>query len=105
MLYKRSNSFALDAFGAITMGDILREVPTSRRTIERKFMDYLGRTPTEEIRRVRMAKAKHLLAETDMSMPAIANACGYGTYNYLTRVFSQQNHMTPRDFRRRAQSR
>jgi LacI family transcriptional regulator len=89
----------------IQIADILRAVPISRRSIERRFAELLGHSPAEEIRRLRMAKAKRLLAETSMSMPAIAEACGYGTYNYLTRVFTQENGVTPREFRKRAQAR
>ena len=89
----------------IQVNDILRAVPLSRRSIERRFAEVLGRTPSEEIRRIRMAKAKNLLAETSMSMQAIADACGYGTYNYLTRVFTKENRMTPREFRKQVQGR
>jgi LacI family transcriptional regulator len=89
----------------IQIADILRTVPLSRRSIERRFARVLGHTPTEEIRRVRMAKAKSLLAETSMPMQAIADACGFATYNYLTRVFTNENGMTPRDFRKRVQGR
>lgn len=91
------------AFKSIQVSDILKAVPISRRSIERKFAQILGRTPIEEIRRVRMAKAKSLLAETTMPMQAIAEASGFATYNYLTRVFTQENGITPRDFRKRVQ--
>ena len=93
------------AFQSIQVSDILKEVPVSRRSIERKFSQILGRTPVEEIRRIRMAKAKSLLAETTMPMQAIATACGFATYNYLTRVFTLENGITPRDFRKRVQGR
>jgi LacI family transcriptional regulator len=93
------------AFHSMQVSDILKAVPVSRRSIERKFNQVLGRTPTEEIRRVRMAKAKSLLAETSMPMQAVADACGFGTYNYLSRVFTQENGITPRDFRKKVQGR
>jgi LacI family transcriptional regulator len=93
------------AFQSMQVSDILKEVPVSRRSMERKFSQILGRSPVEEIRRVRMAKAKSLLAETTMPMQAIATACGFATYNYLTRVFTQENGVTPRDFRKKVQGR
>jgi LacI family transcriptional regulator len=93
------------AFQSIQVRDIMKSVLLSRRSIERKFAQVLGRTPVEEIRRVRMAKAKSLLAETTMPMQAIADACGFATYNYLTRVFTRENGETPRDFRKRVQGR
>lgn len=89
----------------IQISDVLKAVLMSRRTFERRFVQILGHTPIEEIRRVRLAKAKSLLAETNLPMQAVADACGFATYNYLTRVFTKESGITPRDFRKRAQGR
>ncbi len=89
------------AFEPIGMVDILRAVPMARRSLERKFQQIFGRSPTEEIRRIRMDRARRLLAETDLPMQQIAEACGYSTYNYLTHVFKQVTGTTPRDYRKR----
>ncbi|MEM6885557.1 MAG: DNA-binding transcriptional regulator [Verrucomicrobiota bacterium] len=89
-----------NAFEPISMTDILRAVPMSRRSLERRFQQSFGRTPIEEIRRIRIDKARKLLAETDMPMQLIAEKCGYATYNYLTHVFKRTTGMTPRDYRR-----
>jgi LacI family transcriptional regulator len=91
------------AFESIQISDILQKVPVSRRSIERKFVKVLGRTPAEEIRRLRMARAKNLLANSSMSIEAIANSCGYGTYNYMSYVFTNECGMTPREYRKRLQ--
>jgi LacI family transcriptional regulator len=99
------NIIRAQACKPIQISDILRVIPVSRSSIERKFRQAIGRSPTEEIHRVRMAKAKSLLAETDMPMQKIADACGFATYNYLTRVFTSENGVTPRDFRYRVQGR
>ena len=53
------------AFQDIVVKDILREVPVSRRSLEIQFRHYLGRSPAEEIRRVRLEKGRDLLARTD----------------------------------------
>lgn len=93
------------AFESIQINDILKSVPLSRRSIERKFMEYLGRTPAEEIRRLRLAKAKSLLVDSSLSIEAIAHACGYGTYNYMSYVFMNECDMTPRAYRKQVQAR
>lgn len=100
LAYIRAN-----AFHSMQVSDILKAIPISRRSLARKFSQILGRTPAEEIRRVRVAKAKGLLAETTMPLPAVAEACGFATYNHLSRVFSQKNGMSPRAFRKRVQGR
>ncbi|VGO17941.1 Xylose operon regulatory protein [Pontiella desulfatans] len=89
------------AFEPITMSDILKAVPMARRSLERRFQQVFGRSPLDEIRRLRIDKARRLLAETDLPMQEIAEACGYATYNYLTHVFKQVTEMTPRDYRKK----
>ena len=85
----------------IQMEDILQAIPVARRTIERKFQQYLSRSPSEEIRRRRLAKAQSLLARTDMALPEIAVAVGYATYNHLNHLFKKEYGLTPGQYRRR----
>ena len=49
------------AHHGIVVDDILREVPISRRSLEIQFRAYLGRSPAEEIRRVRLDRGRQLL--------------------------------------------
>ncbi|QBG47012.1 AraC family transcriptional regulator [Verrucomicrobia bacterium S94] len=67
----------------------------ARSSLEHKFKKVFGRTPAEEIRRLRINKARKLLSETDMSMQEIAEACGYSSYNYLSLSFKQITGMPP----------
>lgn len=89
----------------IRVGDVLRAVPVSRRWLERRFHEVLGRGPGEEIRRVRLARAKLLLAETDMPIPKVASAAGFGSREYLAAVFQAEVGLSPRQYRNRAQAR
>lgn len=91
------------AYEPITMTDILKIVPMSRRSLERKFSEVFKSTPIEEIRRLRMNKAKSLLAETDLPMQEIAEACGYASYNYLSHAFKIATGMAPTTYRRQFQ--
>lgn len=87
------------AFEPITMRDILKEIPMARRSLERKFGRTFGHSPSDEIRRLRIHRARQLLIETDWPMQQIAESCGYATYNYMTRVFSSQTGMSPKKYR------
>lgn len=87
----------------ITVKHILAKLPTSRRVLEQRFRDLLGRSPGEEIRRVRIERAKQLLAETDKSLKAIAMECGFHHAEVLTRVFRRCEDCTPTAFRQRVQ--
>jgi LacI family transcriptional regulator len=78
---------------------ILHTVPLSRRGLERKFRDQLGRTVLEEIRRVRLELAKELLTETNLAMPIIAARCGFSGARRLATVFRQIVGITPTAYR------
>jgi LacI family transcriptional regulator len=84
----------------VTVRDLLRAVPVNRRYLERKFKQHLGRTPLQEIRRVRLEKAKQLLSGTDLSMPAVARRSGFPNAARLANVFHDSTGMTPTHYRR-----
>lgn len=83
----------------IGVESILQAVPLSRRALERKFREQLGRTVLEEIRRVRLELAKSLLSDTNLPMPAIAVRCGFSGARRLAVVFRQVTGMTPSEYR------
>ena len=89
----------------IQVSDILRAVPVSRSWLERRFQQTLGRSPAEEIRRVHLERAKQFLADTDMSVPEVAVASGFGSREYLAYTFKQATGSTPREFRTRVRGR
>jgi len=84
----------------IGVRDVLREVPVSRRWLERRFHEVLGRGPGEEIRRLRLERAQLLLAQTDMSIPQVAQAAGFGSREYLAAAFKAKTALTPQEYRR-----
>lgn len=84
---------------AIHVDDVLRALPISRRSLERMFHEGLGRSPAEEIRRVRLERAKHLLATTDLPVPQVAAGSGFGTGEYLATAFRRATGMTPLQYR------
>jgi LacI family transcriptional regulator len=85
----------------IQVRDILREVPISRRVLEKGFQKWLGRSPAEEIRRIRVDQAVQMLCDTSWSMPRIASAVGFVLPELLTRAFRRELGMTPSEFRKR----
>lgn len=84
----------------ISVEDILEVVPVNRRFLERRFREHLGRTPLQEIRRVRIETAKQLLSGTDLAMPAIARRSGFPNPERLANVFHAVVGMTPTHYRR-----
>ena len=72
----------------------------SRRVLERHFAEVLGRSPAAEIRRVRLARAKQLLEQTDLPIPEVAGAAGFGSPEYLAQVFRSELNCTPLRYRK-----
>ncbi|MCA9187826.1 MAG: substrate-binding domain-containing protein, partial [Planctomycetales bacterium] len=84
----------------LVVDDILYEVPVSRRSLEIRFRRYLGRSPAEEIRRVRLEKSKDLLARSEMSIAEVASACGFANATRFGVAFRKRHGMTPLAYRK-----
>ncbi len=84
----------------ITVRGVLDQVPVSRRQLERMFRQTLGRTPLEEIHRVQIKAAKRLLAETRLTVQAIAERLGFRDSPALSRRFKRLTGRTPTEYRK-----
>jgi LacI family transcriptional regulator len=83
----------------IDVSDVLRAVPMSRSTLDRRFIKILGRSPKDEILRVRLGRVKQLLAETDLPLSLISEKVGLEYVEHLSRMFKEREGLTPSDFR------
>ncbi len=83
-----------------TVQDILRVVPVGRRWLEQQFAVQLGRTPHEEITRMRIETAQRLLAEPDLTVDQVAFRCGYAELKSFYLAFRKVTNTTPAAFRR-----
>ncbi|MFT3789099.1 MAG: substrate-binding domain-containing protein [Tepidisphaeraceae bacterium] len=83
----------------IGVNDVLREVPLSRRQLERRFRIALGRSILDEISRCRIERAKQLLVDTELTLPQVALASGFRSASYFSVVFGKLAGTTPGSFR------
>lgn len=81
------------------VGDLLTRFPISRRTLEIRFRELLGRSPAEEIRRVKLEAARALVLDTDLSISAIANRCSFADGASLSHAFRKYLRVTPGELR------
>jgi LacI family transcriptional regulator len=84
-----------------TVTDIQRHVGASRRTLELRFQEVLGRTPLVEIRRQRVEHAKKLLGGTQESVQRISKRCGFNSMTRFCIVFREQTGLRPLGYRRK----
>ena len=85
---------------SITIDDVVAQTDLSRRTFEIRFRDIVGRTPHEELRRLRIARVKRLLIESDQSIADIAEASGFCSPTHLSQSFRIEVGKTPSQFRK-----
>ncbi|RIK83188.1 MAG: XylR family transcriptional regulator [Planctomycetota bacterium] len=88
------------AFDGINVGDVLKQVSLSRRALEDRFQRLIGRTPHQEIERLRMDRVKQLLVETSLPLQTIAQRTGFRHAEYLAVAFKRFTRQTPGQFRR-----
>ena len=84
----------------LAVSDLAEALDVSRSTLERRFFALLGRTPKQEIIRVRLALAKDLLIQTDLPLATIAARTGLRSPGYFSEVFREKIGCTPGAFRR-----
>jgi len=85
----------------ILVSDVLAHVKLSRSALEPRLKQVIGRTIHQEIRRVRIERAKTLLATTSLPTKQIAADTGFHYVQYLTRVFRNVTGQTPVAYRKR----
>jgi LacI family transcriptional regulator len=83
----------------LSVPDLLRLVPISRVSLEKRFRRALGRTPLQEIRRARISQARQLLAATDLPLKAISERCGYAAPSRLIESFQIETGQSPSEYR------
>jgi len=74
---------------------LAREVGLSTRQLERLFRRHLNRSPKRYYMELRLRKARHLLAQTDMSVIHVALACGFASPSHFSRCYRAQFQTTP----------
>jgi LacI family transcriptional regulator len=82
------------------MDDLARVAALSRAGLFKAFIKQMGRTPGDELHRVRMSQAKRLLAKSDLKMDEIAELSGYQSQNSFWVAFKQSTGITPRQYQK-----
>ena len=83
----------------INVADVVHSIHVSRRTLELLFREHFGRSPAREIQRIRLGRARQLLADTDKSVAEVAACSGFANATRLGIAFRKHYGMTPLAFR------
>lgn len=96
----RGLRFLLDqSFRQIGVDDLARAAGMSRRSLHGAFIKHLGRPPSVELQRIRIERAKLLLADADKPIDEIPNQCGYKSANSFWVAFKRATGTSPARYR------
>ncbi len=84
----------------IGVADVVRHTGVSYSTLKRRFRDVFQRSIHDEILRIRLDRARELLAGTDLPLAVVARRSGFQHQESLGAVFKAQFGTTPGQFRR-----
>ncbi len=90
----------LNAQSPVGVPDIVKHIGVSRRLLEQRFRKVMHRTLQEELQRTRLKRARILLTETNLSVTAVARACGFTSKSYLGKVFRREHQITMSQYRK-----
>lgn len=86
----------------LTVSDIARQLPTTRRTLDRKFAEAMGHSVLEEINFCRLNRAKRLLLETSLPIKTVAYLAGFSNAERMRVVFVTRENISPTAFRKQS---
>jgi len=88
-------------FEPIGVKDLMKASQLSRRGLHKAFQKYIGHGPGRELRRMRIERARELLAGSEHGLNVIAKMCGYRSGNSFWVSFREALGESPGKFRSR----
>lgn len=79
----------------LSLGEVAEAAGYSRRHLERLFRDATGQTPGDFYRHLRLDRGRNLLTTTELSLPEIAVACGFGSVSHFSKSFKARYGIAP----------
>ena len=85
----------------MSVSDIARQLPVTRRTLDRRFVEATGHSVLEEINACRLSRAKRLLTETDLPVKTVAHLAGFSSTERMRVLFVEREGVSPISYRKR----
>jgi LacI family transcriptional regulator len=85
----------------VSVSEVARHVGLSRSTLQRRFVQALGRSPRAELIRLQLGRVEELLRDTDFSLARIAQLTGFNYPECMMKLFKRKTGITPSQFRSR----
>jgi len=79
----------------LTVREIAGPLAVTRRTLERRFREELGRTPHDELNACRVSRARRLLEETNLPVKTVAFLAGFSNPEHMRWTFVRREGRPP----------
>jgi transcriptional regulator GlxA family with amidase domain len=85
--------------GSIDVAKLARRAGMSVRSLHRHCLEQLDTTPAKLVEKLRVERARTLLATTELGTKTIAARCGFGTAPRMARAFERSLGVAPKAYR------
>lgn len=85
---------------SITAQDLCQRVGVSRESLRLRFQETLGRSPKQEVDRIRAEHVGEMLRRSDWTLERIAEQCGFSGSDELCRFFKRVKGCTAGEWRK-----
>ena len=92
-------SYIQNNYVDVTLDSLSERFYLSKPYLSKYIKEKSGKTFGEQVRRIRMKKARALLKSSSMTVETIAITVGYQNVEHFNRIFKKMYHMTPIQFR------
>lgn len=86
----------------LTLEEIAEQVHMTRFALCHYYKKEVGISVMEQLKQIRLAKARQLLRQTALPIEEISRMCGYESPSYFGRLFREAVGCAPRDYRARS---
>ena len=85
----------------LTLHDVCSKFYVGKSNLCKLFCDYVGKGPMEYYNEIKMAEAKKLLLQGDMSVSTISDKLGYSSIHNFSRAFKKNFGVAPTEYKRK----
>ena len=100
-LYEDATSVVQQEYASdLSLDEVARKIATSRRQLQRIYLEVGNTTFRDQLTQVRMERAADLLSQNGVTVREVANRVGYRQAAQFAKAFRLHHGMSPSEYRR-----
>lgn len=85
----------------LSLDEVARKIATSRRQLQRIYLEVGNTTFRDQLTQVRMERAAEMLSQNGVTIREVANRVGYRQAAQFAKAFRTHHGMSPSEYRKR----